>query len=31
LRDDGGEHADWAAVSRLLHQSYRELRAALAE
>lgn len=31
LRDDGGEHADWAAVSRLLHQSYRELRAELAE
>ena len=25
LRDEGGEHADWAEVSRLLHQSYREL------
>ncbi len=30
LRDDGGEHADWAAVSRLLHESYRALRAAFA-
>ena len=28
LRDDGGEHADWRDVSRLLHESYRELRAA---
>jgi hypothetical protein len=31
LRDDGGENADWPAVSLLLHQSYRQLRAALAE
>jgi hypothetical protein len=29
LRDDGGEHADWPAVSRLLVDSYRELHAAL--
>ena len=28
LRDDGGDEADWKAVSDLLHQSYRELRAA---
>ena len=28
LRDDGGGTADWGAVSALLHQSYRELRAA---
>lgn len=27
LRDEGGDHADWAQVSRLLHQSYRELHA----
>jgi hypothetical protein len=25
LRDDAGEHADWIAVSDLLHQSYRAL------
>jgi hypothetical protein len=31
LRDDGGMAADWRAVSQLLHQSYRELHAALAE
>ena len=29
LRDDGGEHADWATVSDLLTQSYRSLHAAL--
>jgi len=29
LRDDGGEHADWTEVSRLLVQSYRELHAAV--
>jgi len=29
LRDDGGENADWAAVSTLLHQSYRELHGAV--
>lgn len=29
LRDDGGEHADWATVSDLLHQSYRALHAAV--
>lgn len=29
LRDDGGEQADWATVSQLLHQSYRELHAAV--
>jgi hypothetical protein len=29
LRDEGGEHADWPTVSRLLHQSYRELHDAL--
>jgi hypothetical protein len=29
LRDEGGEHADWDAVSRLLHESYRSLHAAL--
>jgi hypothetical protein len=29
LRDDGGDHADWARVSELLHQSYRELHAAV--
>ena len=28
LRDEGGEHADWATVSQLLHQSYRQLRRA---
>ena len=28
LRDEGGERADWPAVSRLLHQSYQELHAA---
>jgi hypothetical protein len=27
LRDEGGEHADWVTVSRLLHESYRELHA----
>lgn len=31
LRDEGGERADWAAVSEMLHQSYRELRDALRE
>lgn len=30
LRDDGGENADWAAVSDLLHQSYRQLHDAVA-
>ena len=29
LRDDGGEKADWAAVSQLLHESYRSLSKAL--
>jgi hypothetical protein len=29
LRDDAGEHADWAAVSDLLHQSYRALHDAV--
>src|SRR5437588_12374663 len=29
LRDEGGEHADWSAVSALLHQSYRALHAAV--
>jgi len=29
LRDDGGANADWARVSTLLHQSYRELHAAV--
>jgi hypothetical protein len=29
LRDEGGEHADWATVSSLLHQSYRALHAAV--
>jgi hypothetical protein len=29
LRDRGGSQADWAAVSRLLRESYRELRAAI--
>ena len=29
LRDEGGGHADWAGVSRLLVESYRELRAAV--
>ncbi len=29
LRDDGGQQADWATVSQLLHQSYRELHAAV--
>jgi hypothetical protein len=31
LRDSGGDHADWPAVSDLLHRSYRELYAALHE
>jgi hypothetical protein len=30
LRDDGGENADWARVSDLLHQSYRQLHDAVA-
>ena len=30
LRDQGGDHADWAQVSTLLLQSYRELHAAVA-
>lgn len=29
LRDDAGEHADWIAVSDLLHQSYRALHDAV--
>jgi hypothetical protein len=29
IRDDGGERADWAVVSQLLHQSYRELHVAV--
>lgn len=29
LRDDGGDHADWAAVSQLLVESYRALHAAV--
>jgi hypothetical protein len=29
LRDEGGEQADWAEVSRLLRQSYRALHTAL--
>jgi hypothetical protein len=29
LRDNGGVDADWSAVSQLLHQSYRELHAAV--
>jgi hypothetical protein len=29
LRDDGGENADWAEVSRLLVQSFRALHAAI--
>jgi hypothetical protein len=29
LRDDGGDQADWPAVSALLLQSYRELKAAV--
>jgi hypothetical protein len=29
LRDDGGEQADWATVGDLLHQSYRQLHAAV--
>jgi hypothetical protein len=29
LRDDGGEQADWAAVSDLLHRSYRQLHDAV--
>lgn len=29
LRDDGGDRADWARVSQLLHQSYRELHTAV--
>lgn len=29
LRDDGGEQADWATVSDLLHQSYRALHVAV--
>jgi hypothetical protein len=31
LRDEGGEHADWTKVSELLHQSYRDLHAAVNE
>ena len=30
LRDDGGDHADWPAVSALLFESYRELHKAVA-
>ncbi len=29
LRDDGGEQADWATVSTLLHQSWRDLHKAV--
>jgi len=29
LRDDGGEHADWATVGQLLTESYRKLHAAV--
>jgi hypothetical protein len=29
LRDEGGDHADWPEVSRLLQQSYRALHAAV--
>jgi hypothetical protein len=29
LRDEGGEKADWAAVSDLLHESYRALARAV--
>jgi hypothetical protein len=29
LRDEGGGNADWAAVSRLLHASYRQLHTAV--
>lgn len=29
LRDEGGDHADWSTVSTLLHQSYRDLHAAV--
>jgi hypothetical protein len=29
LRDDGGDHADWATVSQLLVESYRALHAAV--
>jgi hypothetical protein len=29
LRDDGGAQADWAEVSRLLHESFRKLHAAI--
>jgi hypothetical protein len=31
LRDDGGEHADWPAVSALLFESYRELHKAVGQ
>jgi hypothetical protein len=31
LRDEGGERADWTTVSRLLHDSYRELHKAVTE
>jgi len=31
LRDDGGANADWSEVSRLLHESYRQLHAAVNE
>jgi len=29
LRDEGGEEADWTTVSRLLHDSYRQLHTAV--
>ena len=29
LRDEGADHADWERVSTLLHQSFRELHAAV--
>jgi hypothetical protein len=31
LRDEGGEHADWATVSALLHQSHRDLHRAVSQ
>jgi hypothetical protein len=29
LRDQGGDHADWPEVSRLLHESFRRLHASV--
>jgi hypothetical protein len=31
LRDDGDDNTDWTAISDLLHQSYRQLHAAVAQ